>query len=97
MRAAGIGEDQPIGNLARQRDHTLAQCGKNDRRQRADPVIGSDLANKGADVSERLARRHSHALNRWQMCDADAELETAARYLVQIRGIVGEFLGGRAA
>ena len=59
------------------------------------PSIGAELCNKSADVGERLARRHPHALKRGRMSDPDAELETAARDLVQIGGIVGKFLGGR--
>ena len=75
MRARAVGEHHAVGDLAGKRDHLLAQRGEDDRRQRADAVMGAQLLNEVADVAERLARRHAHAHVRRRVTDADAETE----------------------
>src|SRR6516162_1993234 len=93
MGQAGIGEQHALGDLGSERHHPLAQCGKHDRRQDTDAVIGFELLDKGARVGERLAGGDAEPLMRGAMRDSDAEAKAPARDLVDIGGTRREFLG----
>ena len=83
VRARAVGKHHAVGDLAGQRDHALAQGRQNDRRQRANALVGAEFLDETADVGQRLARRHAHAHVRRRMAHADAEPEAAAGDLVQ--------------
>ena len=90
VRARAVGKHHAVGDLAGKGDHLLAQGGEDDRRQRADALVGAQLVDEIADVAERLAGGHAHAHMRRRMTDADAEPEAAAGDLVHEGGALRE-------
>ena len=92
MCTTGIGEDETVGNLGGERDHPLAQRGKDDRWQRTVFGVRLELLDKGANVAKRLARLDLHAEIGRCVGDADAELKPPAGNLVQIGGVLRELV-----
>ena len=92
VRPAAAGEHHAVGDLAGEPDHPPAERREDDRREFADIVVGPVFGDEGADVAERLPGRDAHANVARPMRDPDAELEPAARDLVDIGRAVREFL-----
>ena len=93
MRAAAVGEHHAVGDLAGQRDHSLAQGRQDHRRPRTGVAVRAVFLDKGAGVGERLSRRHPDAHMRRPVRDPDAELESPSGDFVDIGRGVGELLG----
>src|SRR5207302_7258010 len=73
MRAAAMREDEPVGDLAGQPHHALAQRRQDDRRQSAKPVVSPKPRDKIADIGERPTGHDSHAAMARRVRDADPE------------------------
>ena len=82
VRQGGVGEHHPLGELARQRHHALAQRRDDDRRQGTERLLGAELLDEGARVGQWLAWRHAHPDMRRPVRDADAQPEPSARDLM---------------
>src|SRR5262249_35567854 len=74
------------------RDHPLAQRRKDNWRQAADAVIGSDPFDKAADIGERLAGGDAQPPGSGAGGGPDAASEASARNLVQIGRLLCQIL-----
>ena len=54
MRTRAVGEYHAVADLAGERDHALAQGGKDDRRQFADAGVRLELGDEAGDIGEGL-------------------------------------------
>ena len=94
VRAGGVGEDDALGDFTGECDHLLAQGGDDDRRQRAEAVLGAEFFHEAADIAQRLAGDDAHTDVGRAMRDTDSEAEAAAGDFVHHRGALGEIQQG---
>ncbi len=89
VRQRAVSEDEAFAHGARQRDHLLAQPRNDKGRLVAGAWRGVVLLDEVAHVGQGFAAGHAHPRLHRRVADADAEVETAARNLVDEGGGVG--------
>src|SRR5262249_25701772 len=90
MRAGGIGPYRPLGDVASQLHHSLAQRGQGDGGKFSGLAhMTMQVIDELADIPQWLADFEVQAIIGRPMTDADAKAEAAPRQFVDERGSLG--------